>query len=59
MLDPATTGIIVMAVLVVLLAAGVHIGISLGLGGILGIYLAIGPNAAWAQLACSNCVRNR
>ena len=51
MLDPATTGIIVMAVLVVLLAAGVHIGISLGLGGILGIYLAIGPNAAWAQLA--------
>jgi tripartite ATP-independent transporter DctM subunit len=51
MLDPATTGIIVMAVLVILLAAGVHIGISLGLGGILGIYLAIGPNAAWAQLA--------
>jgi C4-dicarboxylate transporter DctM subunit len=51
MLDPATAGIIVMAVLVVLLAAGVHIGISLGLGGILGIYLAIGPNAALAQLA--------
>jgi tripartite ATP-independent transporter DctM subunit len=51
MLDPATTGIIVMALLVVLLAAGVHIGISLGLGGILGIYLAIGPNAAWGQLA--------
>jgi C4-dicarboxylate transporter DctM subunit len=51
MLDPATTGIIVTALLVVLLAAGVHIGISLGLGGILGIYLAIGPNAAWAQLA--------
>jgi C4-dicarboxylate transporter DctM subunit len=51
MLDPATTGIIVMALLVVLLTAGVHIGISLGLGGILGIYLAIGPNAAWGQLA--------
>ena len=51
MLDPALTGMIVMALLVVLLAAGVHIGVSLGLGGILGIYLAIGPNAAWGQLA--------
>ena len=51
MLDPGTTGVIVLAVLVFLLAAGVHIGISLGLGGLLGIYLTIGPNAAWAQLA--------
>jgi len=51
MLDPATAGIIVMALLAVLLAAGVHIGVSLGLGGLLGIYLAINPNAAWAQLA--------
>jgi tripartite ATP-independent transporter DctM subunit len=50
-LDPATTGIIVTVVLFVMLALGVHIGVSLGLGGILGIYLAIGPDAAWAQLA--------
>jgi C4-dicarboxylate transporter DctM subunit len=51
MLDPGTTGIIVMVLLVVLLTAGVHIGISLGLGGLLGIYLAVSPNAAWGQLA--------
>ncbi|EDP65348.1 hypothetical protein BAL199_11846 [alpha proteobacterium BAL199] len=51
MLDPATTGVIVTVVLFVMLALGVHIGVSLGLGGILGIYLAIGPDAAWAQLA--------
>ncbi len=51
MLDPGTAGIIVLMVLAVLLAAGVHIGVSLGLGGILGIFLAINPNAAWAQLA--------
>ena len=51
MLDPGTAGIIVMVLLVVLLTAGVHIGISLGLGGLLGIYLAVGPNAAWGQLA--------
>lgn len=51
MLDPATTGIIVAAALFLLLALGVHIGVSLGLSGILGIYLAIGPDAAWAQLA--------
>jgi tripartite ATP-independent transporter DctM subunit len=51
MLDPVTTGVIVAAVLFVLLASGVHIGVSLGLGGVLGIYLAIGPQAAWAQLA--------
>lgn len=51
MLDPGTAGIVVLMVLAVLLAAGVHIGVSLGLGGILGIYLSINPNAAWAQLA--------
>ena len=34
--------------LFILLASGVHIGISLGLGGILGIFLSINPNAAWA-----------
>jgi TRAP-type C4-dicarboxylate transport system permease large subunit len=51
MLDPGTTGIIVMAMMGFMLAVGVHIGVALGLGGILGMYLAIGPNAAWAQLA--------
>jgi len=51
MLDPVTAGIIVLVERAVLLAAGVHIGVSLGLGGILGIYLTISPNAAWAQLA--------
>lgn len=51
MLDPVTTGLIVGPVLFLMLALGVHIGVSLGLCGILGIYLAIGPDAAWAQLA--------
>lgn len=51
MLDPATTGAVVLAMMFFMLAAGVHIGVSLGLGGILGMYLAIGPDAALAQLA--------
>ena len=51
MLDPATAGIIVMALLFLALAAGVHIGVALGLGGVLGIYLAIGPDAALGQIA--------
>ncbi len=51
MLDPATAGVLVALLLFALLAAGVHIGVSLGLGGLLGIYLSIGPRAAWAQLA--------
>lgn len=51
MLDPATTGILVGILLLFFLAVGVHIGVALGLGGILGMYLAIGPDAAWAQLA--------
>lgn len=40
-----------MAFLFVMLALGVHIGVSLGLGGILGMILAIGTDAAFAQLA--------
>lgn len=51
MLDPTTTGIIVLVVLGGMLALGVHIGVALGLGGLLGMYLSIGPDAAWAQLA--------
>ena len=49
--DPGTVGIIVGATLAVMLAVGVHIGVALGLCGVLGTWLAIGPNAAWAQLA--------
>jgi tripartite ATP-independent transporter DctM subunit len=51
MLDPGTTGIIVVALMAFMLAVGVHIGVALGLGGLLGMYLSIGANAAWPQLA--------
>ena len=51
MLDPATTGVIVLAMMFGMLAAGVHIGVTLGLGGLLGMALSVGPHAAWAQLA--------
>ena len=51
MLDAPTTGAIVSVLLLVMLAAGVHIGVALGLGGLLGMYLTIGPHAALAQLA--------
>jgi tripartite ATP-independent transporter DctM subunit len=51
LLDPATAGLIVMVLLLLALAAGIHIGVALGLGGLLGMYLAIGPDATWAQLA--------
>ncbi len=51
MLDPVSAGLIVTVLLFVALAAGVHIGVALGLGGILGMYLAIGPDAAFGQLA--------
>ena len=51
MLDPATTGVIVAVLLFVLLAGGVHIGVALGLMGVLGMYLTIGPDAALGQFA--------
>ena len=51
MLDPGLTAIIVTVLLLVALATGVHIGVALGLGGLLGMYLAIGPEAALGQLA--------
>ncbi len=51
MLDPATTGVLVAIALAAMLGAGVHIGVALGLGGVWGTFLAIGPDAAWAQLA--------
>lgn len=51
MVEPATAGIIVMVLLFASLAVGVHIGVALGLGGLLGMYLAIGPDAALGQIA--------
>ncbi|MEM9146217.1 MAG: TRAP transporter large permease [Pseudomonadota bacterium] len=51
MLDSGTAGAVVMVLLMVMLAAGVHIGVALGLAGVLGMMLAIGPDAALAQLA--------
>jgi len=50
-IDPGTVGVVVGLVLAVMLAAGVHIGVGLGLAGVLGTWLAIGPDAAFAQLA--------
>lgn len=51
MLDPATVGVLVAIALAAMLGAGVHIGVALGLAGVWGTFLAIGPDAAWAQLA--------
>ncbi|NKB58300.1 MAG: TRAP transporter large permease subunit [Alphaproteobacteria bacterium] len=51
MVEPATAGIIVVVLLFASLAVGVHIGVALGLGGLLGMYLAIGPDAALGQIA--------
>ena len=51
MLDPVTTSIIVLGLIFTLLIIGTHIGVALGLAGVLGMYLAIGPDATWAQLA--------
>lgn len=51
MVEPATAGIIVVILLFASLAVGVHIGVALGLGGLLGMYLAIGPDAALGQIA--------
>lgn len=51
MLDPVSAALIVIALVAILLLFGAHIGVTLGLGGMLGMYLAIGPDAALAQLA--------
>ncbi|WP_160355442.1 TRAP transporter large permease subunit [Bordetella sp. 02P26C-1] len=51
MLDPATTSLICVGLLFLLLVIGAHIGVALGIAGVLGMYLTIGPDAAWAQLA--------
>ena len=51
LLTPEVAGYIVIGQLVIWLALGAHIGVALGLSGFLGIYLTVGPDAAFAQLA--------
>ena len=51
LLTPEVAGYIVVGLLLVWLAFGVHIGVALGLAGFIGIYLTVGPDAAAAQLA--------
>lgn len=51
MIDPATAAAAAVALVTVLLISGAHIGVAMGLGGLLGIYLANGSFAALAQLA--------
>ncbi len=49
--SPETTGFIVISLLLVWMALGAHIGVALGLAGFVGIYLSVGPDAAFAQIA--------
>lgn len=51
LLAPDVAGPIVVGLLILWLAFGVHIGVALGLAGFIGIYLTVGPDAAIAQLA--------
>jgi len=51
LLSPETTGIVVVSLLLIWLVLGAHIGVALGLAGFLGIYLSVGPDAAFAQIA--------
>ena len=51
LLTPETTGTIVVCLLLVWLALGAHIGVALGLAGFLGIFLSVGPDAAFPQIA--------
>ena len=51
LLAPDVAGYIVVGLLLLWLAFGVHIGVALGLAGFIGIYLTVGPDAAAAQLA--------
>ena len=50
LLSPEITGIVVVSLLMVWLFLGAHIGVALGLAGFLGIYLSVGPDAAFAKL---------
>jgi tripartite ATP-independent transporter DctM subunit len=51
LLSPEVAGVVVVALLFAWLALGVHIGVTLGFCGFIGIYLSVGPDAAFAQLA--------
>ncbi len=51
LLTPEVAGYLVVGLLLISLALGAHIGVALGLCGFLGIYLTVGPDAAFAQLA--------
>src|SRR5438874_13315607 len=51
MLTTEVAGYLVVSLLIVWLAMGVHIGVALGLAGFIGIFLTVGPDAAAAQLA--------
>jgi len=51
LLAPEVAGYIVVGLLLIWLALGVHIGVALGLSGFLGIFLTVGPDAAFAQLS--------
>jgi tripartite ATP-independent transporter DctM subunit len=51
LLSPEVAGYIVVGLLLLWLALGVHIGVALGLAGFIGIYLTVGPDAALAQIA--------
>ena len=50
MFSPEVTGYIVVSGLLLALMMGAHIGVALGLAGFAGIYLSVGPDAAFAQL---------
>ena len=51
MLEPTVAVILAISFVVTLLLLGAHIGVTLGLGGMLGMYLLAGPEAALAHLA--------
>ena len=51
LLSPEVAGYIVVGLLLLWLALGVHIGVALGFAGFIGIYLTVGPDAALAQIA--------
>ena len=51
LLSPQAAGWIVVALLLLWLTVGVHIGVALGLAGFVGIYLTVGSDAALAQIS--------
>jgi C4-dicarboxylate transporter, DctM subunit len=51
LLSATVAGWVVIPFLLFMLAAGVHIGVALGIAGFLGIFLTVGPDAAGAQMA--------